>query len=190
MKIFLVPGHGGKDPGCIGPTGLQEKHVALQIAERLERLLVAGGFTVGMSRTVDTYVSPDDQRRLANTWGADVVVAIHLNACTTPTAKGFEVWTTRGVTRSDALATEVFFSLGEQLKGEPGRKDMVDGDVDKESNFAAIMCIAPAILIEFGFLSNPETEDKFRRPATIDACARAVAVGLDRWIGKTMGAHA
>ena len=189
MKVFLVPGHGGKDPGCVGPTGLQEKVVALQITERLERLLVAGGFTVGLSRMDDRYISPDDQRKAANAWGADFVVAIHLNGHDNRGAKGFEVWTTKGLTRSDALATEVFHSMEEQLKGEVGRKDMVDGDVDKESNFSVIMCIAPAVLVEFGFLSNPETEEKFRRPAMIDACARAVAVGLDRWIGKTMGAR-
>ena len=188
MKVFLVPGHGGKDPGCIGPTGLQEKHVALQIAERLERLLVAGGFTVGMSRTVDTYIAPDDQRKAANRWGADVVVAVHLNAVESRDARGYEVWTTRGMTRSDALATEVFHALGEHLSGEPGRKDVSDGDPDKESDFAVLRCIAPAILVECGFISHPPTEDKFRRPAMIDYCARGIAVGLDRWIQKTTGA--
>ena len=105
MRVFLAPGHGGKDPGCIGPTGLQEKIVALQIAERLERLLVGSGHAVGMSRVNDFYASPDGQRAGANIFAADVAIAIHLNACATPSAKGFEVWTTRGTTRSDALAT-------------------------------------------------------------------------------------
>jgi len=182
MRVFLAPGHGGKDPGCIGPTGLQEKTVALQIAERLERILVGDGHAVGMSRVTDSYVSPDGQRAGANIFAADVSIALHLNAASSPSARGFEVWTTRGTTRSDALSTEIFAALGEQLKGEPGRKDLTDGDVDKESNFTAIMCHAPAVLVEFGFLSNPETEEKFRRPATIDACARSVASGLDRWI--------
>lgn len=182
MRVFLAPGHGGHDPGAIGPGGLKESATALHIAQRLRRILEAAGHTVGLSRDSEAvYVSPTGQARAADAWGADVSIAIHLNAAGSATARGFEVWTTKGATKSDGLATQIIDAHMRILPAEPVRVDMVDGDPDKESNWSAIMCKAPAVLVECGFLSHPETEARFRRVEHVDTIARVIASGLTAW---------
>ncbi len=184
MRVFLAPGHGGHYPGAIGPTGLRESEVALLIARRLSRVLVAGGHEVGFSREGDVYVSPTSQARMADIWRADVSIAIHLNAAATDKANGFEVWTTRGQTRSDALATAIVEAHRVILPDEVTRVDMVDGDPDKENDWSALMCRCPAVLVECGFLSHPETEARFRRLDHVDTIVRVIASGLTSWIAR------
>lgn len=189
MRIFLLPGHGGHDPGCIGQTGLREAPLALQVALRLERILTAGGHIVGMSRHTDTFVSLTDQARLANAFDSDLVIALHFNSATNHEAEGYEVYTAPGQTRSDRVATIMFPCLGSSCPG-PGRKDLSDGDPDKESKFYVLVHTrAPAILIEFGFLSHLETEREFMKVGTADKLAMAVAYGITMWIKETANAY-
>lgn len=181
MRIFILPGHGGHDPGCVGSTGLREAPLALQVAKRLERLLIAGGHVVGLSRHDDTFVSLAEQARLANAFDSDIVIALHFNAATNPEAEGYEVWTSPGQTRSDSFASVLFPCIGSCVPG-PGRKDVSDGDVDKESKFYVLVHTwAPAVLIEFGFLSHPETEKEFMKVGTADKLALGVAHGIALW---------
>lgn len=103
MKIFIDPGHGGKDPGAVGPTGLLEKDVALSVARRLHGFLVDAGHAAALSRGTDEFLELAERARRCNLWGAHALVSIHCNAATNPNAEGFEVWTTRGVTPADRL---------------------------------------------------------------------------------------
>lgn len=178
MRIWIDAGHGGKDPGCIGPTGLREAPLALQVALRLERLLRAGGHIVGMSRTEDTFVELSERVRLANAFDTDLFISLHFNAAANPKADGYEVWTTPGQTHSDRFASVLFPCIGSVCPG-PGRKDLTDGDPDRESPFYVLKHTrAPAVLIEFGFLSHPETEREFMKIGTADKLAMGVAHGI------------
>ena len=182
MRIFLLPGHGGHDPGCIGTMGTKESTLALQVALRLERILTAGGHVVGLSRTDDSFVSLADQARLANAFDSDLVIALHFNGATNREAEGYEIWTSPGQTRSDRVATVMFPCLGSVCPG-PGRKDVSDGDVDKESKFYVLIHTwAPAVLVEFGFLSHALTELEFRKVGTADKLAMGVAAGINMWM--------
>jgi N-acetylmuramoyl-L-alanine amidase len=80
-KIFIDPGHGGKDTGAVG-NGLQEKDITLSIALEMQRILQNEyeNVSVQLSRTSDTAVPLSQRAAKANRWGADVYLAIHVNA--------------------------------------------------------------------------------------------------------------
>ena len=99
--IVIDPGHGGNDSGAIGPTGVMEKTVTLNIALRLQKLLEAEGATVYMTRSTDTEVSPKGanasdieelQARcdVANNHNADIFISIHNDSFTNGAAKGHD----------------------------------------------------------------------------------------------------
>lgn len=180
MKVFLVPGHGAHDPGAIGPTGLRECDVALQVATLLARMLAP--LEVAISRDAATYISPDAQRRDANAWGADVVVSLHCNAAANPSAQGIEVWTWPGQSEADILADWVLAKMGRmRSRLGPVRKDMADGDGDKEARFAVLGCKAPAVLVEMGFISHPATEAEFRKPEVLEQIASNLCDAITCW---------
>lgn len=183
MRIFLDPGHGGADPGAVGPTGLRESAIAMQVAHEALRRLAAAGYHVELSRDDDTQTMSLEMRAdMANGWHADAFVSIHCNAAANPAARGYEVWTTKGQTAADPLAQELFFAVGRAFPCEPARKDRADGDDDKEAGFAVLRRTkAPAALVELGFISNPETEAAMRSPSWISAAAGAIVTGIDHW---------
>jgi N-acetylmuramoyl-L-alanine amidase len=91
--IVLDPGHGGKDPGAIGLSGLTEKEVALDIALRLRSLIQNQlGKTVIMTRATDTYISLEDRTLLANARQADLFVSIHTNSHPKRSTRGVEIY--------------------------------------------------------------------------------------------------
>ncbi|HEX6308173.1 MAG TPA: N-acetylmuramoyl-L-alanine amidase [Longimicrobiales bacterium] len=94
--VVIDPGHGGRDPGKIGPNGLREKDVALSISHQVAHVLRERGYEVHLTRTTDTYVSLPDRPRLANEWKADrpvaVFLSIHANSAPTTKARGFETF--------------------------------------------------------------------------------------------------
>ncbi len=80
-RIVIDPGHGGKDPGCIGSKNIQEKTVVLDIARRLKNLLVTHqGLEVIMTRETDIFVPVEDRPVIANQKKADLFISIHANA--------------------------------------------------------------------------------------------------------------
>jgi len=79
-KVVVDPGHGGKDPGAVGPTGLKEKDVNLEIGLRLKEILEGMGLLVVMTREDDTFVPLAERTALANREAADIFISIHCNA--------------------------------------------------------------------------------------------------------------
>lgn len=71
FKLFLDPGHGGKDPGAEG-NGLEEKDITLEIAKQIQDILTNHyqNVSVKMSRTTDKFVSLEERTDAANSWGA------------------------------------------------------------------------------------------------------------------------
>ncbi len=83
--IVIDPGHGGRDPGAIGPGGLMEKDVTLDVARRLrDRLQKYPGYRILMTRDDDVWVSLRDRVRFANANHADLFISIHVNAIEMP----------------------------------------------------------------------------------------------------------
>jgi len=91
--IVIDPGHGGKDPGAIGRTGLTEKDIVLDIGLRLRNLIQNRlNRKIIMTRDDDTFVSLDDRTLLANSKNADLFVSIHVNSHPRRSTRGVEVY--------------------------------------------------------------------------------------------------
>jgi len=91
-KIVIDAGHGGRDPGAIGHSGLREKDVTLDIAKRLKNLLRAQGIEVVMTRSTDRFVELSSRVDIANSCGADLFLSIHANANRVRSLSGFEIY--------------------------------------------------------------------------------------------------
>ncbi len=103
--VALDPGHGGEDPGAIGPTGLREKDVVLAVALALrDRLNAMPGLRVMLTRDGDFFVPLAERVRKARRVQADLFVSIHADAFVRPEARGASVFalSTRGATSSAA----------------------------------------------------------------------------------------
>jgi len=91
-RVVLDPGHGGIDGGAHAASGLREKDVTLAIATEAERLLVAQGIDVVLTRQSDVYVSLEERTAIANRAAADVFVSVHANSCRACKAHGIETY--------------------------------------------------------------------------------------------------
>ena len=91
--VVLDPGHGGEDPGAIGPAGTYEKDVVLAIAHKTKALLERDPrIVVLMTREEDVFIALGDRVRKARGVSADVFVSIHADAFTRPDARGSSVF--------------------------------------------------------------------------------------------------
>ena len=92
--VIIDPGHGGKDPGAIGPTGLKEKEVTLGIALYLEKLLKGAGIPTYLTRSKDEFVYLENRTNFANQKNGFVFVSIHANSVLNhrPSAEGIETF--------------------------------------------------------------------------------------------------
>ena len=105
-KILVDAGHGGHDTGTVGSSGLREKDVVLDIANRLASLLGERlGAEVIKTRDSDVFVDLEERARIANEAGADLMVSIHCNSAAATGVRGIETYYL-GLT-SDARALEV-----------------------------------------------------------------------------------
>jgi len=103
--VALDPGHGGEDPGAVGPSGLREKDVVLQVALQLrEKLNAMQGLRVMMTRDADFFVPLGERVRKARRVQADLFVSIHADAFFKPEARGASVFalSTKGASSSAA----------------------------------------------------------------------------------------
>ena len=91
--IVIDPGHGGKESGAIGPSGLMEKDLTLAIARRLAEILEKNlNARVVLTRYADEQITLDDRTAVANQYKADLFVSIHLNASVVRDARGTETY--------------------------------------------------------------------------------------------------
>ncbi len=92
-RIVVDPGHGGHDPGAVGPTGLQEKDVVLAIGLELrDKLKEELGLDVVMTRSTDVFIPLEERTAIANKVNADLFVSIHANAAPNRSAAGIETY--------------------------------------------------------------------------------------------------
>jgi N-acetylmuramoyl-L-alanine amidase len=105
-RIVLDPGHGGNDPGAIGPRGLREKDVTLDIAHRAAPIIARElGIATMLTRDIDDYVPLDERTAHANAFGADLFVSIHCNAAENNDSDGIVTFVLDG--SSDAAAARI-----------------------------------------------------------------------------------
>ena len=154
-RVFIDAGHGGTDPGAVA-NGLQEKNLTLAIALKVQRLLVAQGIEVVMSRTTDKFLQLKEISSLANSSGADVFTSIHINSAT-PTAYGIETfyYPNRTISKpvADSIQKEVIKTTG-----------AYDRKVKTEDFHVVRETKMPSALVECGFITNKqESMNKMRK---------------------------
>jgi N-acetylmuramoyl-L-alanine amidase len=103
-KIVIDPGHGGHDTGTIGPNGLEEKDLVLDVGLRLGKLLASRlGAEVVYTRRDDTFIPLEDRTAIANQEGADLFVSVHANSSQDPDARGVETYYLNFTSSPEAL---------------------------------------------------------------------------------------
>ncbi|MBV8150826.1 MAG: N-acetylmuramoyl-L-alanine amidase, partial [Candidatus Eremiobacteraeota bacterium] len=180
--IVLDPGHGGSDTGAMR-NGLVEKDLVLDIAQRLEALLVGRGWTVKMTREADVDVYGPNaadvaelQARcdVANNAGARMFVSIHANSSTSPAPNGTTSYYWKPEDRALAAAIQT------HLIGLLGTKD--DG-VQKERFYVIRHTTMPAALVETAFVSNSDDAARLRSSQFRQDIAEGIADGIRDYAG-------
>jgi N-acetylmuramoyl-L-alanine amidase len=91
--IVIDPGHGGKDPGCIGKGGAKEKTIVLSVAKKLKAKLDAAGFKTYLTRDKDVFLNLDTRASIAEKNHADLFLSLHANANRSRSVKGYSIYT-------------------------------------------------------------------------------------------------
>ena len=179
--LVLDPGHGGTDPGAVGPSGLRECDVALAVCLAMRVPLLELGWQVLYTRSDDRLVSLVERCRFSNSVKAQAFVSVHANSFYSHTAHGFEVWTSPGDTPADPIATSIYNAVVGTFPDAIGRPDLGDGDPDKEARFKVLTgTFAAAVLVETAFISNPREEAWLADPGWRMRMAGAIVSGIGR----------
>jgi N-acetylmuramoyl-L-alanine amidase len=125
-KIVIDPGHGGHDTGTIGPDGLEEKDLVLDVGRRLGKLLESRlGAEVVYTRKDDTFIPLETRTAVANQARADLFVSIHANSSRDPGARGVETYylnftsspeTLEVAARENAVSEKSIYELQDLVK--------------------------------------------------------------------------
>ena len=215
--IVIDPGHGGKDPGALGPGTRKERIIVLSISEKLREVLTKKGYTVRMTRDTNRFIPLRDRTAFAIQHKADLFLSIHANASRSSKAKGIETYyldvasTDKAseliAARENADSGYSIQELEKLLKGiiqESKSEDSkrlaghiqqelvkATGAINRGVKHARFVVLigtnVPAVLIETGFVSNPMEGRKLTTSAYQYKIATAIARGVDKFLGKTDG---
>jgi N-acetylmuramoyl-L-alanine amidase len=122
--IVIDAGHGGEDPGAVGPNGAKEKDLNLSIAYRLKDILDKDdGFETVLTRKDDVFIPLAERTNVANENNADLFVSLHCNANFNREVNGFEIYfLSEKATDSEAAATAALENAAIELEGKPTKK--------------------------------------------------------------------
>ena len=192
--VVLDAGHGGKDPGTMGKKGIKEKDVALDIALRVKAHLAAAGIRVVMTRDSDRFWELEDRPYLAARGGGDLFVSLHMNAASSRTVQGIETFVTAVENyppTSESRMSGKFpsvpnnqFNHSNTILGNQIHRSLVgitraEDRGLKRARFVVLRNSAmPATLVECGFLSNPQEEQKLSTPSYRETVALGIAQGI------------
>jgi N-acetylmuramoyl-L-alanine amidase len=176
VRIVIDPGHGGSDPGAVGPNGLKEARVNLAVALKVAEKLRKAGVEVKLTRTSDVFVDLQPRCDIANSFNADYFVSIHCNSAGTTEARGTETYCYKLGGKGEVLAK----AIQAELIAATGR---VNRGVKTANYYVLRRTNMPAVLTELAFISNPEEERLLGSPDYQEKCATAIARGVSKVIG-------
>lgn len=181
VKIFLDAGHGGHDSGAVG-NGLYEKNIVLDLSKRIEQKLQAyKNVEVKQSRTKEEYFSLFQRTIMANSWGADCYLSLHLNSATDKSARGFESFIYSGTANKSTIAfqnvihEEIVKKIGKMISADRGKK-RANFHVLRESNMQAC-------LTENLFVSNSADANLLKQDSFLNTIAEGHVNGLEKFFG-------
>lgn len=175
ISIMIDPGHGGDDPGTMSET-LDERDVTLAIALMARDYLKECNVNVLMTREDDTFINKYDRAELANEKNVDYFVSIHCNYLEdNPEISGVETYYMKNSGSGKEFAEEVH----RNILAVTGANDMYV----RENDYVVIKNTSmPAILIETGYLSNKEDEEKLSDESYRKKMAYAIAKGIVEYL--------
>lgn len=194
FTVVVDAGHGGVDPGKVGVDGQLEKDINLQIALKLKEILESNeniSIEVILTRSDDMghYSESDSNKKMAdmrkrcdivNEADADVLISIHQNSYHSSSVTGAQVFFYEGSEEGHKLASGIQAKLVEALE-EDGK-----GRVEKSNdNYYILLNVnCPAVIVECGFLSNPEEAAKLGDEEYQRLVAKAVGDGVIEFLSK------
>ncbi|MDI9244870.1 N-acetylmuramoyl-L-alanine amidase [Marinobacter sp. CHS3-4] len=161
IVVVIDAGHGGEDPGAIGPRGTREKDVVLNMARRLADLIEEKpGYTARLTRTGDYYIDLRSRTILARKHNADLFVSVHADAFRTPQPRGASVFalSQRGATSETARWLAKTENRSDLIGGAggvslDGRDDTLAGvllDLSMTASINSSLGVGSSILNELG----------------------------------------
>ncbi|MFW5790930.1 MAG: N-acetylmuramoyl-L-alanine amidase [Halanaerobiaceae bacterium] len=175
-KIVLDSGHGGFDAGAIGPTGLNEKEVVLDISLKAAEILEEDGHQVILTRDEDSFISLQDRVDIANDSEAGLFVSIHSNAAHRDKAGGIESYYA-----PDRRSSSYFLAKIMQ-KNILNKLKLLDRGVKSDNFYVIRNTEMPAVLLEIGFISNRVEEELLRDNNFREKAARSIAEGIGEYL--------
>jgi N-acetylmuramoyl-L-alanine amidase len=165
----IDPGHGGFDRGGIPGQRVAEKTMALDVAQRLAKTLRHAGYRVVMTRDSDVFVSLGQRVLIANNYHDAIFVCVHFNSATRVGANGIETYYYS--TNSASLAASVHRHLiGETSTDNRG--------IRRRGYYVLRRTDIPAVLVECGFLTNPDEARLALQSSYRQKLADAIADGV------------
>jgi N-acetylmuramoyl-L-alanine amidase len=215
--IVIDPGHGGPDPGTHGGDGVNEKDLVLAVSLQLQRVLLARGYAVHLTRDSDMAVELGQRTRIARSWHADLMISIHANSHPDPAVTGLSIYSLsdkgsdaearalaakendadkrNGVDRSgnDSDVASILLAMSQRdtmnkssqfaeraLAELRGETDILPHKPHRDAAFVVLKAPdVPSVLIELGFLSNPDEARKMQTDGWRARVARAIAAAVD-----------
>lgn len=181
MIIGIDPGHGGRDPGAIGPGGTREADInlaiALCLAGKLDSLRTPAGkrVTPVLSRERDVFVSLADRVNLLNRFRCALVLSLHINAAVRNEPRYISAFICGRGGRAETAAGRLLRAVV-QATGWP------NGGVRTSPFYILRKTTAPAVLLEMGFISNPEQERELLRTEVQDRLAGAISMEIAKLV--------
>ena len=187
--VVVDPGHGGIDPGAKGSGGSVEKEITLAVARRLADFLQQSGAKVILTRDTDTMLYDSDtsgllakkrqdlSRRvdMANENNADVFVSIHVNSFKADSRQhGAQTFSQPGSEESKELSKSIQAEISRLLKNTTRKPKEVDYFTGRKSKM-------PSVIVEIGFISNPEEEKLLLDPEYQTKMAFSVYAGVVKY---------
>ncbi len=208
--IVIDPGHGGKDPGAVSQTR-QEKQIVLSLSKMLHDILVKKGYNVRLTRKTDVFLPLRVRTQFATNQKADLFISIHTNASTAREASGIETYYLALASDESARITAMRENAGaeynmKELDALVGRilkeskstesrrlaqliqaqltsgKQVKNRGVKHAPFVVLIGTKVPAVLVEVGFISNPQEGKKLTTKAYQRQLATSIAKGIEQYI--------
>ncbi|SHK12765.1 N-acetylmuramoyl-L-alanine amidase [Hathewaya proteolytica DSM 3090] len=192
-KIILIDaGHGGMDGGATSPTGTMEKHINLSISQFLREELEKTGYKVMMTRESDIGLYSDGTIRqkknedlnrrcaLKKDTGCNMFISIHLNKFPESKYKGAQVWYSDHE-ESKELAQSLQTGLRNDL--DPENKRQIKAAAG-QYKILRINDTMPAVIVECGFLSNPQEEELLKTEEYQKKIAQSLAKSIGEYYNK------
>lgn len=185
--VVIDPGHGGKDPGKVGSSGTLEKDINLQIALNLKEILEAQDIHVIMTRNEDKELTDNNTNRkisdmkervkLIKESNADLVISIHQNSYTDPNVYGAQCFyhtnSTEGEQLADIIQKQIIISTKQtKIRDIKGNTDY----------YLLKYSPVPTVIVECGFLSNPQEEQLLLSEEYQHKMAWAIHLGILQYL--------